>query len=112
MKYKSQKIEVITYGNIGEKAVSSEVEMKIYNDNNDSITSCHSYWAKDTIPHMVEATNEDLVRSNKEEVEILLDYKNKLEELLINFKEWDWERIDAFFEKKMEKDLEKRNILI
>ena len=83
MKYKSHKIEVITYGNIGEKAVSSEVEMKIYNDNNDSITSCHSYWAKDTIPHMVEATNEDLVRSNKEEVEILLDYKNKLEELLV-----------------------------
>ena len=38
-----------------------------------------------------------------------LKYNNKLEHLLINFKEWDWEKVEEFFRKKL---LEKQNKVI
>lgn len=58
-------------------------EWKIFNDNNDMVTSCHSYWGRDSIPNMLEEINDQLSKSeNMTEKLDLMIYKKNLEQML------------------------------
>jgi hypothetical protein len=81
MKQKTMKIHV---HEVGKPELDHVEEFKIHNDNDDMITSCHNYWAREYIPHMIKETDEQLGRDiTKSEKLDLMIFKQKLESMLI-----------------------------
>ena len=69
---------------VGKPELDHVVEFEIHNDNDNMITSCHNYWARDSIPHMIKEVDNQLARDiNKSEKLDLMIFKQKLESLLV-----------------------------